>query len=136
MTDLNQLLTRAAKLRSKMEGYSKLKDELDEVKWQIQELMAAQGSKRTDAHNGLYATRSLRKQFVITNEPLMEEWLENVHGDLAEFYKLDTKAIEAYANQHLDETGELPPSDAATYETTEYVSLREEKTTPNLKELL
>jgi hypothetical protein len=133
-TKLETLLTEAAKLRIQMEAFVPLQNRLDELKFEIQQELAALKSKRSEPVHGIYAIRQERKTFRIYDPKDAEAWLVAAGAELDTLQKLDSKAVEGFVKSNFRETGELP--DGMGYDTTEFVSIRQEDTTPSLKDAL
>lgn len=124
-TTLSAKLARIAELRAEIAKVDPLKQELDELKFELQLEMQQSQSKRTEAYGGVYAVRAVRTNIRVADELALTAWLEDTMFDTTAYYKLDEPKIKALAEAKLKEDGEIVPGLEAVE--TEYVSIKEVK---------
>ena len=127
MQDITPLVTKIAESKAKLdplEGAIKpLKDELDQVKFELMLAMQHSKSKRTEAIDGYYVVRAERKTVTIVDESSVTNWLQENNFDLADYLELNTTRVKATATSAMKENGEVIP--VIEFNSTEYLTVRE-----------
>lgn len=125
MTELETKLTRLADLKAAEAKLAPIKQEIEQLRIDIQYLMQEAHSKRTEPVAGYFAVREERKSLQVVDEDILLEWLDENVMDPGAYLKPDPIALKALAAETLDATGELIPGLETV--STETISIRKSK---------